>query len=75
MRSHAHADADDNAHEAPKTEAAPPPAPPPPAPTPKAASLEDRVAKLEKTVARIVPLIGEESLDAAQNEAAGKAAV
>jgi len=33
------------------------------------------VAKLEKTVARIVPLIGEESLDAAQDEAAGKAAV
>jgi hypothetical protein len=74
MRTHAHADADD--HEAPKTaEVAPPPAAPPPAPAPKAASLEDRVAKLEKTVARIVPLIGEESLDAAQNEAAGKAAV
>jgi hypothetical protein len=70
MRSHAHADAEDTGHEAPKTEAAPPPAP-----APKAASLEDRVAKLEKTVARIVPLIGEESLDAAQNEAAGKAAV
>jgi hypothetical protein len=74
MRSHAHADAEDTGHEAPKTEAAPT-APPPPAPAPKAASLEDRVAKLEKTVARIVPLIGEESLDAAQNEAAGKAAV
>ena len=72
MRSHAHVDADDNGHEAPKTAEV---APPPPAPAPKTASLEDRVAKLEKTVARIVPLIGEESLDAAQNEAAGKAAV
>jgi hypothetical protein len=54
MRSHAHADAEDNGHEAPKTEVAPPPAP-----ATKTASLEDRVAALEKTIARLAPLIGE----------------
>jgi hypothetical protein len=31
----------------------------PPAPAAKAPSLEDRVAALEKTVARLAPLIGE----------------
>jgi hypothetical protein len=53
-RSHA-AQADDNGTEGAETAAVESPV----APAPHAASLEDRVAALEKTVARLAPLIGE----------------